>query len=294
MPQNLTIIIVSFNSSKIISSCLEKIAFSKHRVVVVDNASSDNTVEVIKKSFPHTEVIKLDKNIGYGRANNVALRTVTSKYAMILNPDAFIAEDDIEKMLHFLDKNEDVALSGPLLLSNYPASQQDIDDQLKVVDGNLIEKCSDYFSVKYIIGAVLFMRMSVFNKIGFFDEEIFLYYEDDEISHRVVKNGYKAAIFAGISGYHIGHGSSGTKLRGIYKRFWHRAFSKLNWKKKQKGMFCAVKSGMRLSLVFFVRGIFYLVTFNPKKFTENIASMCGSLSFLLGMKAFDKNDNPRG
>jgi GT2 family glycosyltransferase len=179
-------------------------------------------------------------------------------------------------------------------LQNYPALEDDKIKQLKVVESNLLERCDDYLAVKYIIGAILFLRMSVFKKIGFFDENIFLYYEDDEISWRAIKNGYKAAIVPSAQGFHIGQGSSGGKLRNIYKRFWHRALSKLYWKKKQKGKFAAIKSAVRLAILFFIKSMVYAITFNPKKAVENFASCCGSFSFLIGLKAFDKNDNPRG
>ena len=108
--------------------------------------------------------------------------------------------------------------------------------------------------------------MSIFHKIGFFDEKIFLYYEDDEISYRVVKNKYKVAIFPEIFGYHIGSGSSGKSLRSLYRRFWHRALSKF----------------------------FYVILFNKKKIVQNLASLCGTIAYLARLTAFDKNDNPRG
>ncbi|MCE3255426.1 MAG: glycosyltransferase family 2 protein [Rickettsiaceae bacterium] len=293
MAKNLTIIIVSFNSSKIISSCLEKIDFSKYEVMVVDNASTDTTVQIVADKFPLVQIIKLDKNIGYGRANNVALRLVATEFALVLNPDAFILSEEIEKILTVLQKSPEIALAGPLLLQNYTASPAEREKQLEIVYSNLLEKFDNYLSVKYIIGAILFLRMSVFKQIGFFDEEIFLYYEDDEISWRTVKNGYKAAIFPDAIGFHIGQGSSGGSLRSIYKRFWHRALSKLYWKKKQKGAFAAVKSAIRLTIVFVLKSLFYAVTFNSKKAVENFASCCGSAAFLIGLKAFDKNDNSR-
>jgi len=292
--KNLTIIIVSFNSSSVIKNCLEKINFSKYNVVVVDNSSLDNTCQVVSDNFPQVKIIKLNKNIGYGRANNVALGQVETEFAMILNPDAFILETEIEKVLLSLQKTSQIALAAPLLLQNYPALEEDKIKQLKVVESNLLKRCDEYLSVRYIIGAILFLRMSVFKKIGFFDENIFLYYEDDEISWRVIKNGYQAVIIPSAQGFHIGQGSSGGKLRNIYKRFWHRALSKLYWKKKQKGNFAAVKSAIRLMILFFIKSIFYTATFNHKKAVENFASSCGSFSFLIGLKAFDKNDNPRG
>ncbi|MES2677074.1 MAG: glycosyltransferase family 2 protein [Pseudomonadota bacterium] len=294
MNKNLTIIIVSFNSSKIIKSCLEKINFSKYNVVMVDNASSDDVVQIVATNFPQVKIIKLAKNIGYGRANNVALRLVETEFALILNPDAFIFEEDIETILSELQKTPQIALAAPLLLPNYPALEEDKIKQLQIVEANLLERFDEYLSVKYIIGAILFLRMAVFKEIGFFDENIFLYYEDDEISFRTIQSGYKAAIIPTAQGFHIGHGSSGGKLRNIYKRFWHRALSKLYWKEKQKGKFAAIKSAIRLVILFFIKSIFYSTTFNSKKTVENFASCCGSAAFLMGLKAFDKNDNPRG
>ncbi len=262
--------------------------------MVVDNASSDNTIQTVADNFPQVKIIKLDKNIGYGRANNAALGQVKTEFAMILNPDAFILEDEIGKVLSLLQITPQIALAGPLLLQNYPVLEDDQIKQLKIVESNLLERFDEYLAVKYIIGAILFLRMSVFKEIGFFDENIFLYYEDDEISWRTVQSGYKAAIIPSAQGFHIGQGSSGGRLRNIYKRFWHRALSKFYWKQKQKGKLAAIKSAIRLAIVFFIKSIFYTITLNPKKAVENLASACGSLSFLMGLKAFDKNDNPRG
>ncbi len=261
---------------------------------MVDNASSDDVVQIVATNFPQVKIIKLAKNIGYGRANNVALRLVETEFALILNPDAFIFEEDIETILSELQKTPQIALAAPLLLPNYPALEEDKIKQLQIVEANLLERFDEYLSVKYIIGAILFLRMAVFKEIGFFDENIFLYYEDDEISFRTIQSGYKAAIIPTAQGFHIGHGSSGGKLRNIYKRFWHRALSKLYWKEKQKGKFAAIKSAIRLVILFFIKSIFYSTTFNSKKTVENFASCCGSAAFLMGLKAFDKNDNPRG
>jgi N-acetylglucosaminyl-diphospho-decaprenol L-rhamnosyltransferase len=292
--KNLTIIIVTFNSGEIIEKCLSKLNAEKYEVVVVDNASADNTTEIVTNKFPQVKLIKSEKNIGYFRANNLALRKVETEFALILNPDAFIDEENIEKVLKTLEKNSEIALAGPLLLTKYPLEKNDEAQQLKIVESNSIAKFEDFTAVKYIIGAVLFLRMSVFKEIGFFDEEIFLYYEDDEISWRAVKNGFKAAIITEVYGYHIGHGSSGSKLRNIYKRFWHRALSKLYWKKKQKGYLSALKSSLRLILMFLMKSIFYLVIFDFKKSVENFASCLGAIAFLINMKAFDSKGNARG
>ncbi len=291
---HLAIIITTFNSSAIILSCLEKIDFQKYETIVIDNKSTDETVALVKSNFPFVKIIVNEKNIGYGRANNIGLKSIKTDYALILNPDAFIFSVDIEKIISKMQQDRQIALAGPLLLNYYPCQEQDIKQELNIVKGNTIEVEKDFMSVKYIIGAILFFNMSIFRQIGFFDEKIFLYYEDDEISHRVVQKKYKIAIFPEIFGYHIGSGSSGKNLRSLYRRFWHRALSKFYWKEKQKGKSKAMFSAIKLSFSFFAQILFYAVACNKIKIVQNFASFCGTISYLARLTAFDKNDNPRG
>jgi GT2 family glycosyltransferase len=82
-------------------------------VIVVDNASTDKTSQVIYDSFPQAKIIKLDKNIGYGSANNIALRQSKTDFALILNPDAFLFEEDIKIFLKILKENSQIALPRP-------------------------------------------------------------------------------------------------------------------------------------------------------------------------------------
>ena len=292
--RQLTFIITTFNSAEVIDACLNKINFDNYEVIVVDNNSSDKTTEIISEKYPLVNLIKNKKNYGYGRANNIGLRATTTPYALILNPDAFIFEKDLEKIIAMMDKNPEIGIGAPLLLNSYPQSQSDISHELAIVNNNLIKDFGDFKAVKYIIGACEILRMEFFNKIGFFDEKIFLYYEDDEICHRTILNNKICAVCTEALAYHIGQGSSGTNLRGIYRRFWHRALSKFYWKEKQKGFFNAYFSALKLSLSFLVQAIFYGVIFNSKKFFQNLGSLNGTLSYLIRLSAFDNNDNPRG
>jgi N-acetylglucosaminyl-diphospho-decaprenol L-rhamnosyltransferase len=291
--QQLAIIIVTFNSSAIILSCLEKIDLQKYETIIIDNKSTDDTLALVKNHFPFVKIIVNEKNIGYGRANNIGLKSIKTDYALILNPDAFIFSADITKIISKMQQDQQIALAGPLLLNYYPYQEQDAKQELNIVKNNAIEVEKDFISVKYIIGAILFFNMSIFRQIGFFDEKIFLYYEDDEISHRVVQNNYKVAIFSEIFGYHIGSGSSGKNLRSLYKRFWHRALSKFYWKEKQKGKSKTIFSAVKLSFSFFVKILCYAIVFNKIKIVQNLASLCGTISYLARLTAFDKNDNPR-
>lgn len=292
--RQLTFIITTYNSAGVIDNCLNKINFNNYEVIVVDNNSSDKTTEIIIEKYPLVNLIKNKKNHGYGRANNIGLRATTTPYALILNPDAFIFEEDLEKIIAMMDKNPEIGIGAPVLLNSYPLREDDRLQEIAVINNNLIKDFGDFKAVKYIIGACEILRMDLFKKIGFFDEKIFLYYEDDEICHRTILNNKICAICVDAIAYHIGQGSSGTNLRGIYRRFWHRALSKFYWKEKQKGFFNAYFSALKLSFSFLLKIIFYGVIFNSKKLFQNLGSLNGTLSYLIRLSAFDKNDNPRG
>ncbi len=293
MRQNLTIIVLTYNSAHIVEKCLQKINFEKYRVVVVDNASCDNGVELIKKKFPQTKIIKLEKNVGYGNGNNVALRRVKTEFALVLNPDAMILENDIETVLDAMKKNEEVAIAGPLILRNFPVSKKEIDEWRQRIekDGMTVKNCyikkiSDGFDSHFISGSCIFLRMSVFQKLGFFDKRIFMFYEDNELCRRSKINGYKNLIVLDAHAFHAEASSSKKCLKTTFKRNWHLGWSKLYWKKICKNKLMAKKSALRLAILYFFKAIISLFSGNAEKVSQNLGMSCGSFSFFFGLNSF--------
>ena len=270
--KSLTIIIVTFNSATIIKNCLEKLNFKKYQIIIVDNNSSDNTIDLITKHFPKADLIKLDKNIGYGRANNIALRQTNTDYALILNPDAFIAEKDIDKVINIMDKNQKFALAGPTA-----------------------NKISGFIETELIEGSILFLKMAIFRKIGFFDENFFLYYEDNELCKRSVKNGYKNIIIGNLDFWHLQNKSYQKNLRNIYKSRWHlRSWSKLYYKQITENKLIAKLMAVWLMFFYFVKILQSILRLKPEKIISYIAAFSGAFSYLIGLKAFRKNGSSRG
>ena len=295
--KDLSIVIVTFNSSKIIESCLSKINFDRYDVVIVDNASSDNTINLVTSKFPKTKIIKLSQNVGYGNGNNAALEQVDTDFALILNPDAVILEKDIEIVLDSMKKDEKIALAGPLTLRRYYDRDESAQEAMQKIEKNsLINKENNgNFLVKFIVGAAVFMRMSILKKIGFYDKNIFLYYEDDELCRRVIKNNYKNIIVIEAIAFHLEAQSSQKSFKGSCKKAWHfEAWSKLYWKKIVKGNLMAKKSAIRLIIKYFFKTILSLLKFDAEDAAYNFSAFLGAFSFLIGLDAFRKNGSPRG
>ncbi len=303
MPANkeLTIIILSYNSSAIISQCLSHLNFDKYEVVVVDNASSDKTVEIVAAKFPQAQILKLEKNIGYGRGNNVALKEVKTEFALVMNPDSIMLEEDIDVALTEIKKFPQVVNAGPVVLRNYPLNNSEFAEKIKMMDEDFHgikdcywEKLGDNYSVRFVVGAALFLRVNLLKEVGYFDENIFMYYEDDELCKRVRDHGYKAMIVTSCKAFHIGGESSQKSLRALYKKYWHLSWSKMYWKGLQKGEMRCKRSAFKFAVTSFSKAILFLITLQKEEAIKSCATAAGAVAFSVGLGAFKNNGESRG
>jgi len=289
MDNQLTIIIVTFHSQSVIRDCLNKINFNKFRVLVIDNYSKDQTTKIVEEEFPQVTLIKMFRNIGYGRANNIGLQLTKTPYALILNPDAFMSENDIEIVLAEMEKDPKIAIAGP----NISEEKSDFveNSAIKKDDVNVVAVERNGNDGYFISGSVLFLKMSVFKEIGFFDENIFLFYEDDEICLRSEANGYKNVIIKSATAFHAHGQSSPSTLRNLYRKSWHFYWSRCYFRKLNLNH--GFRKSASIVLRAFVKFLISLVSFNLQKIVKNWAYFCGAFSFVIGLKAFNKNGNPR-
>ena len=280
--KELTIIIVTFNSAEIIEKCLKSFDICKYDVFVIDNNSSDKTVEIVKNSFELVKVVENSKNLGFGRANNLALNQTQTPFALILNPDAQIRDIDIEICLKHLKNNPQIALASPYTLSSDSFESATISHSETII------------YTDFVVGGIMFMNLENVKKFGFFDEQFFMFAEDSVICDNSIYNSFKNAIFNDAFALHIGGKSSTKTLKTHYRRFWHLGWSKTKYKQKRKNTFNFIRSTLRICVLYFCEGIFYFLLRNKEKSVQKFAFCFGSFACLNGMKAFDKNDNPRG
>lgn len=214
---DLTIVIVSYNTKELLRDCLNSIKNQegnlKYEVFVVDNNSHDSSQELVKKNYEWVNLIENKENLGFSKANNIALKKAKGKYVLVLNPDTKLEKDTIFKMYNFMEDQEDVAVSTcKVLLANedldkdcrrhFPTPKRALFHFLKlgqIFKGSRI--FDDYYmgymdenkmcEVDSCVGAFMFIRSAALKKVGYFDEEFFFYGEDLDLCFRLKEAGYK-------------------------------------------------------------------------------------------------------
>lgn len=289
---NVTIIIVTFNSQHIISDCIKNI-YKKYPIIIVDNNSSDKTVNVIKNNFPEVNLVKSKNNIGYGRGNNLALEQVDTPYSLILNPDiSDITPVKIKNLIAVANNYRDAAFVTPYLLS--PNDANKTNPEITYYNKILEDIEPHIKAVNWSVGCALLVNMKIMKDVGFFDKNIFMFGEENDLCDRIIKSGYKILQANKITLIHSPGTSSIKSWKITYLRSWHMGWSKLYIRRKNKGLSKAICSIPRYLLSYIRQIIFALVTLNFNNILINYAKIIGVLQFTLGMNAFDKNDQPRG
>lgn len=210
--KNVSIIIVSYNTRELLYSCLvslfENTKNIDFEVIVIDNGSSDQSIEMVKRFFPGVNVIVLGENIGFGRANNEGIRMAQGRNVFLLNPDTVLLNNAVKILSDFLDQNPKVAVCGGNLytgsqepahsyLMYLPALYSEID---QLFNGQLskwryksnvsFNNSNSPLKVGYVTGADMMIRKSVLCEIGSFDPDFFMYFEESELTYRICKAGY--------------------------------------------------------------------------------------------------------
>lgn len=191
-----SVIIVTYNHSDFIRDCLKSILYNPE-IIVVDNNSSDDTIKIIEKEFPQVKLIKNSKNIGFGAGVNVGVKSASGKYLIILNPDTKVKENSLKKLIEPL-KKDDKLITTPKVLF-YDKSKINTCGNIAHFTGlaftrNLGQdpkKCNKTKYVKGLSGVCFAITKETYLKIGGFNDKLFLYMEDTELTWKAEANGLK-------------------------------------------------------------------------------------------------------
>ena len=226
---DLTVIILNFNVRYLLESCLESVftatASIPSEVIVVDNASTDESVAMVQTRFPQVMLLTNTENLGFAKANNQAIRRAKGRKILILNPDTLVNKQAIIAGSEYLDHDDSVAAVGvkmtdgngnflkeskrgfPTLWSSlwkltgisrwFPEHKQLNHYYLGHLDQN------DTHEVEVLTGAFLMVRKKILDQLGGFDEGYFMYGEDIDLSHRIRQLGYRLVYLGNVSITHL-------------------------------------------------------------------------------------------
>jgi len=235
MNKELTIIFVAFHSEKRIIKYLQQ--FKKEfKVIIVENSKDYTLVKKIKK-FSNTKIIVNKKNTGFGAGSNLALKQVKTKYALQIDLDTRFDNKSIKELVNQANIIKDFAIIGPFVKNFKYKEEQFIKKKLY----------KNINQMNFIDGCCLLFNMKQMKKIGFFDKNIFLYFEETDLIKRCVDKSKKVLMIDNIKIYHEGRSSSKSQLNTIIEtnRNWHYMWSKFYYFNKHYSYIYALKKIIR-------------------------------------------------
>lgn len=213
---DISIIIVNYNTLELtkntIQSILDKTKEINYEIILIDNDSNDGSKEFFSTSNYKKVIkfIKSNQNLGFGKANNLGINIAKGKYIFLLNSDTLLINNAIKILHEFMEENLNVGICGANLYDEnklpthsygkIPTIFMDINDSIIKIYNKILKKRLDFnytlkpLEVGYITGADMFIRKSILEKVGSFDPDFFMYFEEAELTFRIKKQGYK--VFA--------------------------------------------------------------------------------------------------
>jgi GT2 family glycosyltransferase len=226
---NVSIVIPNYNGEKYLKVCLNSLSrqtINSYEIIIVDNASMDNSFGLIEKEYSDVKLIKMNKNTGFSKAVNIGIKASKGKYVVLLNNDTEVEPDWLSNLVRCIEADEKIfSVSSKMIRYNEKDKIDDAGDNYTIL--GWAYKRGDGFSVsKYnrpgevfssCAGAAIY-RKSVFDEIGYFDDNFFAYMEDVDISYRARIQGYKNLYCDKAEVYHIGSATSGSKYNSFKVR----------------------------------------------------------------------------
>jgi GT2 family glycosyltransferase len=241
---DLSIIILSFNTKELTINCLKSIVDqyqselknNKFEIALVDNNSSDGTLEAVRKLIHSTssgqnlKIVESKENLGFSRGCNLGAKSADGEYLLFLNSDTEIKDQGFIKMVDYFRKNEKVGILGGALRSEDGKAQLSVGKFYNLFNlliamlglerfGFLRESPNKIKKVDWVSGANLMIERKLFEKIGGFEKELFMYAEDMELCYRVKKKGLSTYFYPDVTLFHKELGSSNRTfaILNIYK-----------------------------------------------------------------------------
>lgn len=232
MQEKLSIIIISYNSKEYVIDCIKSIIYTCFdfvpEIIIVDNNSTDDSVETISKLFPDVKIIENTRNLGYAKAINIGANKATGDVLILSNADVIYRKDSIQELVKYISNNDNAAVCGPQQVfpngqfqrsfGYFPSIKRALFDVTGITKlkqnkkkKQFALKASKPYFVEYIDGAILCIKKNNFNSLNGFDEDYFFYSEEADFCYRANNTGRNCVIVPSSIVVHHRGGSQENK-----------------------------------------------------------------------------------
>jgi len=270
---DITVVITSFKSDDKINGCLSSIG-NQCKVILVENSSDIKIKEKIEKQFKNVNCILSGENLGYGKANNIGLKKVKTKYALILNPDTSLNKDTLSSFLKLAEKYPQFSIIAPYK-QEYEQKSFDLEKN------NLVK-------VKNVKGFAMFLNLKEFEDIGYFDENFFIYFEEIDLCKRLTDSDKEIYLSSSIVINHDGAQSHNKSINTEMElsRNWHWMWSTFYYHKKHSGFIVSFFIILPKLISAIFKMFLYLAINNKKKKKIYFQRYSGIINSLMGKKSW--------
>lgn len=281
---DLTVVIVTYNSATAIAACLARVRHAA-RVIVVDNASHDDTVTVARAALPTVEVVALPRNEGYGTAANRGMERIGTGLGLLVTPDALLEDGALDRLAAALTGDPQAALTAPLLTGAQGRPDLAVMGPGERTHRAMVETPDGPFCSWFVNGAVCLWRMEAWRQVGGFDEAIFLYCEDLDLCLRTSRAGLSMVVEPAARAGHAG-GRSTTPNPAVQRlKDWHQIWSHLYLAAKHGDPAAAKVEGRAMAIRYALRGLLYVLLLRKRRVRDNFLKAGAALTFLRGRPA---------
>jgi len=278
---NFTIVIVTFKSAKVIETCLNSID-QKYAVIIVENSTDASFKKNIESKFPNVKCYLTGSNMGMGSANNIGIKLAKTNYVLILNPDVKLTQNTIVNLTSEIELIDNFAIAAPIEIT-------DLKKKNYGFFNNGHPKMNDCpFKVDYVDGFAMLFNKSRFKKNIFFDEKIFMYWENIDLCKRTIENNENVYLIPKSQIAHFGAKSVSNKFfdEVEFSRNWHWTWSKFYFNKKHYGYLFAFKKAYTKLITSIIKYLFFTFTFNPMKKKIYLMRFLGLYNSIIGKKSW--------
>ena len=246
-------------------------------MVVVDNASQDGTADTLARLLPQAQIVRNATNKGFGSANNQGIAQVDTRYALLLNPDCEIQPEALAALLDTAERYPQAAIIAPQGWRSKEAVQPSYRQAFYEYRPKQVYRIPDgTCSAKWLHGCCLLIRVAAFREFGGFDENFFLYYEDDDLCLRALQAGYDCLLEPQAKVLHVGGASSAPSWRGDFFKQFHFFRSRRLIIGKYLGKAAAWRYSTKTALAAPLAVILYAILLRRKHALKWLAWGCSS------------------